>query len=253
LDNLSLQIDPADVLGVRPDAPLQEIRDAYRAKAKRYHPDAGGEEWAFRILVQAYEVLSTARVARATAREEAAPPRAGYRPQVRPEGPFAPRAEATPPPRGTARPDDSESVRRGVTEPAVDPAQVVDVEKLAIRYQADHIWLISEHSAENRYLSCSLNLTWPAPGVSTPPEEIPGHERTLRGLQATFDAVAAKTSATSSRSVVVDGRFSGWLSYPSNDRLSQAFNQLRSGLHDVGLVVHQWSRDLIVPRPVQRS
>ena len=59
----SFEIDPHKVLGVTAQASLQEIRDAYKQKAKRYHPDAGGEEWSFRILVQAYEMLSSARVA----------------------------------------------------------------------------------------------------------------------------------------------------------------------------------------------
>src|SRR5260370_22689059 len=93
---LSIQIDPHAVLGVAPGATLNEIRDAYRRKAKQHHPDVGGEEWAFRILSQSYEVLSTARVVQATQAEF----------RARPSGPAAAaagnRGEA--PPRDEARP-----------------------------------------------------------------------------------------------------------------------------------------------------
>ncbi len=67
---VAIQLRDRSAQGARrdPQATLEEIRDAYEQKAKRYHPDAGGEEWVFRILVQAYEMLSSARVARATAR-----------------------------------------------------------------------------------------------------------------------------------------------------------------------------------------
>ena len=69
----SPQLDPSAVLGVSPTATLQEIRDAYRAKAKKYHPDAGGDEWAFQIINKSYELLSVARVVIASNREEARP------------------------------------------------------------------------------------------------------------------------------------------------------------------------------------
>ena len=38
------EIDPSAILGVRPGASLQEIRDAYRLKASKHHPDHGGDE-----------------------------------------------------------------------------------------------------------------------------------------------------------------------------------------------------------------
>src|SRR3954471_23299646 len=65
----SFQIDPHVVLGIAPGATLQEIRDAYRQQAKKHHPDTGGAEWTFRVLAQAYEVLSTARVEQASQNE----------------------------------------------------------------------------------------------------------------------------------------------------------------------------------------
>lgn len=260
--NLAVTIDPAAVLGVGPDATLQEIRDAYRSSAKRYHPDTGGEEWAFRILVESYEFLSTARVSRATAREEAAPPRRAPQPRwsaADAAHDFADRS--TPPPRPEAGPGPGprqasggpETLRPGVQETARDPAFVVNVEKLSIRYQFDHIWLITEHGSENRVLSCSLNIAWPDPKLDKAPASIMGHETILQNLQAGFDRVAAETTADSARSAVVDGRFNGWLSYPSAERASEASNRLSSMLHMVGLSVHQWSRDLIIPRHDQSS
>ena len=94
------------------DATLEQIRDAYRAKAKRYHPDAGGEAWAIRILVQAYEVMSTARVTRATEREF-------LRPAPTPPPP-PPTSE--PPPRSRPAPEEwsNETVRPGVQDAAAD-------------------------------------------------------------------------------------------------------------------------------------
>ena len=50
-------LDPRTVLGVGPRASLDEIREAYHLKSKKHHPDAGGDEWAFRMVARAYEVL----------------------------------------------------------------------------------------------------------------------------------------------------------------------------------------------------
>jgi hypothetical protein len=47
--------DPWEVLGLRPDADLDAIEAVYRTKAKRLHPDAGGNAEAFRELNEAYE------------------------------------------------------------------------------------------------------------------------------------------------------------------------------------------------------
>lgn len=47
--------DPFLVLGLRPDASLEDIEDMYRVKARRTHPDRGGDAEAFKELIAAYE------------------------------------------------------------------------------------------------------------------------------------------------------------------------------------------------------
>src|SRR5262245_24286042 len=54
--------DPYSVFGVGPQANEREIRSAYRALAKKLHPDtgAGSSDEKFRAIQDAYEVLSDA-------------------------------------------------------------------------------------------------------------------------------------------------------------------------------------------------
>lgn len=49
--------DLYEILGVGREASDAEIKRAYRTKARSHHPDAGGEEEAFKELTTAYEVL----------------------------------------------------------------------------------------------------------------------------------------------------------------------------------------------------
>ena len=45
------------LLGITPSATLEEIREAYRRKAKQYHPDKGGDPDMMRALTEAYQKL----------------------------------------------------------------------------------------------------------------------------------------------------------------------------------------------------
>ena len=61
-----------EVLGVSQDATLEEIKAAYLVRAQRYHPDAGGDLWAFKKLQEAYEdLLKQHAERRTTAQREA--------------------------------------------------------------------------------------------------------------------------------------------------------------------------------------
>jgi molecular chaperone DnaJ len=50
--------DLYELLGVPRDASSEDIKRAYRRKAREHHPDAGGDEEAFKQVTHAYQVLS---------------------------------------------------------------------------------------------------------------------------------------------------------------------------------------------------
>lgn len=50
-------MDPHKVLGVPKGASAEQIREAYRKKSKKYHPDVGGDDWVFIQIEEAYRYL----------------------------------------------------------------------------------------------------------------------------------------------------------------------------------------------------
>jgi curved DNA-binding protein CbpA len=52
------KIDPYKVLEVPKDASFEQVKRAYRKKAKSAHPDVGGSSESFGMLVKAFKVLS---------------------------------------------------------------------------------------------------------------------------------------------------------------------------------------------------
>lgn len=71
-------MDPHTILGVSRQATLEEIHAAYREKARKHHPDAGGDAWAFKQVVTAHERLVALRTGRTAetpaAARDATPP-----------------------------------------------------------------------------------------------------------------------------------------------------------------------------------
>ena len=58
-------MNPHEVLGVRPGASPDEVRAAWRRRARATHPDRGGDEEAFAQVLEAYRRLSGERAPRA--------------------------------------------------------------------------------------------------------------------------------------------------------------------------------------------
>jgi hypothetical protein len=234
VSQFSFEIDPLQVLGVTSDASLEQIRDAYRQKAKRYHPDAGGEDWVFRILSQAYELLCSARVVRATHFES---PARTHRTAPRP------------------RPEPgAETVHAGIHDKDVDSSRVVAVELLCVRYlwdDASYLWLVQGVPEEQRFLSCSLSINWPDAVLSNRDVSTRDRPAIVASLSEVFDALIISTRAIASRARVEDDRFAGWLSYTSFDRSWKATRALHESLRLHGLGLRQWSRDLFLPRAWQ--
>ncbi len=247
----AFEVDAADVLGVQPGATLQEIHEAYRARVKKHHPDVGGDDWAFRSVARAYELLSHARL-RARIGFDPPPPSASP-PQPWVESFFDDEPESTldeqsPRPAGPTAPEAvSGFFRPGVADPVAHPGRLVDVELFTIRYEFEgQINLLG--GPENRNLSSCLHITWPAPPTHEGEPEIPADPEVLKQLTRVFDGMPRRSRATSYWSRSKDGRFVGWLSYPTANRAFEAFEAFHKALNDKGLGVRQTTRELFVAR-----
>ena len=217
-------LDPHDVLGLHPGASSQEVRDAYHAKSKKHHPDLGGDEWAFRVVVRAFEVLSE---------------------------PPAPDADPGPMPRPGQTHVDPEKVRPGARDRVADPARTVAVELLRVRYEArDPLNLTSDGEHEDPNLSGSLNLTWPDPEVPAAADLAAKADEVIEALARICARVRVETPVIDSKTDLdADGpSFACWLSYRGGEDAWQAFRVLRDYLKQHGLGVRQWTRDLVLPR-----
>jgi hypothetical protein len=223
LDGLSL--DPYVVLGVARGASAREVRDAYHQKTKKHHPDLGGDDWAFKIVVRAYEVLSGAQGH--AARWQSATPV--------PAHPHVP--EAAP---------DTGQVVPGVHDKDLAPSRIVQVEMIWMRYEVGDVVQFLAEPQGDRNLSGTLRISWPDKSLSM--DAVPGAEDILHALAAAYDEARAKTRATSSTSHIDGGRFEAWLGYPSGQAAQSAFKVFHAALKARGLGTRQWTRDITIPR-----
>lgn len=222
------QLDPHAILGISQGATPQQIRDAYREKSKKHHPDVGGDEWAFRVVVRAYEILSSTPSSVREAPSYTPPPSAAARP--------------------TVKPGQADRIRPGVQDKVSNPLKVVDVEILWLRYQVADLFELVGSESEDTNLSGTINIVWPSAAHPDAARSAAQDAEVLHALDAVFDDMRVKSRVVSSRCKRESNRFTGWLSYPSGDRAWAAFKILHDLLRARGLAVRQWTRDMVIPR-----
>jgi hypothetical protein len=230
----SHDFDPVEVLGVSRESSLEQIRDAYRAKTKKHHPDAGGDEWAFRLVVKSYELLSQARVAGYFAEEDAAPA-----------------SKAAPAWGGPKPANEGFSVRKGIKDKVAHPTLLVEVEALILRRELDNPYEVITASTGERNLSCSLAVQWPAVSeIELEGKGMDGPRWTGEVIQAVGDAVKAMVAE------VVPGTFweqrkedtfNAVLGFRTARGTSDAIIKLRAELKARGLGIVQITREIVLP------
>jgi hypothetical protein len=265
----SFSLDPRTVLGVGPDASLEEIHEAYRAKSKKHHPDRGGDEWAFRMVARAYEVLKTTAASgmakpwedRAAGPDVVARGRSADWPWSwgspfgQPGAGMDMGAAST---SATWRPDDahvrgadgSDAAPGGSEGDRLDPARLrsVDVELIWTRFEKDGpARLLSQRNTDDATLSVCIVMSWPDAKLVDHTAEFPGGAEILRTLIDLFDRLRKQERVVAARSRIEDGRFVGWLSYPDVLTAQDAVLALRETFRTRGLIIKLQTRDERIP------
>jgi hypothetical protein len=259
----SFQFDPFAVLGVASGASLREIRDAYHQKSLKHHPDKGGDEWAFRVVTQAYEILSTARVVHRASEEDLRPPRnpAPTSTHAEPEPEARPRATWVDGfgPSGSRVGLDPEAIlnvkgwggppRSHAGESPDEVARIVVVELLILRFELECSLDLFARSAEDRNLSCSLHASWPASELAERALVIPDAAKILKKVAEAVKVKGVRKHALKKKATVEHGRFEGWLTYPTAVMASEALEAFREALAKEGLTLERQVREMAIPRP----
>jgi hypothetical protein len=266
----SFSLDPRTVLGVGPGASLEEIREAYRAKSKKHHPDVGGDEWAFRMVARAYEVLKTTAEAPAAKPWEGrgvgpdvvspgrpadwswnwgsrfSQPGAGAGHAAAGRDDAAERASAAAAETGEAGPDEAGGPEGTVLD--FGRIRTVDVELIWTRFEKDGpARLLAERDADDSTLSVCMVISWPEAGLVDRTAEFPGGAEILRTLIDLFERLRNQEAIVAARSRIEDGRFVGWLSYPDVLTAQDAVLAVRDTFRTRGLTIKLQTRDERIP------
>jgi hypothetical protein len=224
----SFSLDPRTILAVGPHATLDDIREAYRSKSKKHHPDLGGDEWAFRMVARAYEVLKTTAVAGVT--NGAVDRSSGWTPPTAENGP----AEQP--------------------EKALDEFRTVDVDLIWMRFETEGIGqLLAGPEGNEETLSVCLVISWPDTDLVACAVQHDSAAGILHVLVELFQRLRGSNQVFAGRSRIEDGQFVGWLSYPNVPAAQDAFILLRDTLQEQGLAVKLRTTDERVPLAWHRT
>lgn len=244
----SFSLDPRTILGVGSNASLDEIQDAYRAKSKKHHPDLGGDEWAFRMVARAYEVLKTTAAVPATPSWHWRGAEVGVRGQT-PDwstiwnAPFSKPDFATTTP-GRSDQETGEANANGVnrdetantesepkdTRSVIEPAEfrTVDVELIWTRFEKEGSGqLLSTQEGDDATLSVCMVISWPPHELINRAAEFRSTGETLHFVIQLFETLRGQSPVIAVRSRIEDGQFVGWLSYVDVLTAQDAFLHLR--------------------------
>ena len=242
------QFHPRTILGVGPDASADQIRDAFREKSKKHHPDLGGDEWAFRMVVRAYEVLkSTSNGLDGGDVDVDMPARAapgGWNWPGTPVDPFAQgRSSFVPESTGTTTEAEAPSQ-------TIPPAEfrAVGVELIWIRFEMpEKAGSEAPEGVDRATLSVCMVVSWPVKSLVSRTAEFAGAGETLRQVIEGFERLD-QGAALAVRSRIEDGQFVGWVSYPDVVAAQSAFFGFRDILTNGGLSVRLQTRDEMIPQ-----
>jgi hypothetical protein len=217
-------LDPRSVLGIGPDASLEDADRAFRAKSMKHHPDHGGDEWAFRIVVRAHEILKSSADPRADhesvlGREDAPP---GWdRPEPRSHDVHVTRAEL----------------------------RTVDIELIWLRFEfTTPETALPEPEPGDKTLSVCMAISWPRSALVARAAQHPEAAAFLRDVIQAFERLRSQEAILASRSRIEDGQFVGWLSYPDVVRAMLGFEAFREDLSLRRFQVKLRTRDEWIPQ-----
>jgi DnaJ domain len=266
--NHQFSLDPRSVLGVGPDASLEELDKAYRAKSKKHHPDLGGDEWAFRIVVRSYEILksTTGAIGENRTFATAAVPdtrswngsngTAAGGPSTSHWGWSAAGSDADTTGSdgaGTATDEGAEfpSQSQEVSPPPVD-FQTVETELIWIRFAfAGTPEAPLDHEESQTTLSVCMVISWPKAPYVTRAVEFANAPETLHHVIDSFELLRNQAPTLASRSRIEDGQFVGWLSYPDVVQAMMGYESLKNTLSSHHIQVELRTRDEQIPQEWQ--